>query len=84
MSNGQASDAAAAAGAFLSLKQEIFPQLGSKLELHVIALGSGTKNQQLQQSVRALGKGKSTQVLTSQSLPMSWYISQMREMLMGS
>jgi hypothetical protein len=58
MSDGGSGDAAAASGEFLSLNQEIRPRLGSDLELHVIAFGSRTNNQQLQQIAGASGKGK--------------------------
>jgi hypothetical protein len=65
------------------LKQEVCPQLESKLELHVIAFGSESNNQQLQQIARASGKGKvHTSAGTDHSFPTSLWRA--KKMLLDS
>jgi uncharacterized protein YegL len=58
MSDGQARDASAAAVEFSTLNSEIRHRLGSDMELHVIAFGSGVDNAQLRQIAGASRNGK--------------------------
>ena len=58
MSDGQASDAAAAAGTFSQLSRNIRHSHSSDIELHVIAFGSGASTSQLQEIAGSSRNGK--------------------------